>query len=63
MPTFEDFVCKVLLENMLMLLRKDISIGKGSQRHEGYHHYRKRFCWGFRLLWVEFFNFAEEDPK
>ena len=35
MRTCEDFFCKVLLENTLMLLRKDISIGKGSQRHEG----------------------------
>ena len=35
MPTFEDFVRNVLLEKMLMLLRKDISSGKGSQRDEG----------------------------
>ena len=34
MSTFEDFVSGILLEKMLTVLRKDISVGKGSKRHQ-----------------------------
>ena len=32
--SFEDFVSNTIIERMLILLRRDVAIGKGSKRHE-----------------------------